>query len=762
MPTQTRPKTARICKRPWTASAVAAAAAFVVLISMVPSVAAAEPSKPVRITFKAAVHTAHAGESAETAKPAKLNFAMNRALAVGERMSVPLSISGVAEGNLGLALKGSPTGVSLADGRLHLSAGARRASLLLYVTGDVTAGSFTVSVPRDSASGSAARSDDEVIWVNRRLAATGDLRVKHPRHRFDVKHPRAAPSTAATDSGPTADADDPVPQQAPPKAASETESVPGKVTVTGPTSDDGWAFPLEGRTDGTPFNYCAELDGEPVMPVVLSAAASPKLAAVSTANGGRLLFYPGAAPYQAVADPGWDRRCFDVHATAAAQNDIDELPRAVTFSHAADSLDARFGGVDVADHVVYVMDDDPTTVALSATDASASEGDSTATAALEVTLGRALQQAVPVGSGLDGELVRYDEHIEVPLRFAGGVRGDDFRLELVGAPSGVSLTGHRLRFAGVKGGSATSAMIKVIALDDADSVSEQLTVTIPSEHSNRPSLAASDAFAHVSHSVAANGGASLSGTAVLTITDDDPAAPPPPAPPTATFTTTWVGFRAESAGAQVVTVQLDAAAAADVVVNFKLSGTGDATLGADFTIAGASGTAPDLSVTVPAGETSASFTVTIVDDTVIDEMEHEDVRFDLAAGSGYSVGLNSFHRFIITDNEEVTSTSVSLFGFGRDEGKYALVTARLARALPHAVTIPVVVAAGTSEAGDHDTISAITIPKGDTVGWAEINTYVDADSDDETFTVSLGSPLPSGVTAGSSTSVTITITDTTG
>ena len=69
--------------------------------------------------------------------------------------------------------------------------------------------------------------------------------------------------------------------------------------------------------------------------------------------------------------------------------------------------------------------------------------------------------------------------------------------------------------------------------------------------------------------------------------------------------------------------------------------------------------------------------------------------------------------------------------------------------------------AGTAEAGDYGPLSSITISSGETSGTGTITTAVDADTDDETFTVALGSSLPTSVEAGSPDSVEVTIDDTT-
>ena len=94
------------------------------------------------------------------------------------------------------------------------------------------------------------------------------------------------------------------------------------------------------------------------------------------------------------------------------------------------------------------------------------------------------------------------------------------------------------------------------------------------------------------------------------------------------------------------------------------------------------------------------------------------------------------------------------------EGQSVTVTATLSRALSNAVTIPVTITDNTAESGDHGTLTSITIAAGETTGTGTITTNQDTDYEDETFTVSLDTAnLPSSVTAGSPSSVPVTIND---
>ena len=93
------------------------------------------------------------------------------------------------------------------------------------------------------------------------------------------------------------------------------------------------------------------------------------------------------------------------------------------------------------------------------------------------------------------------------------------------------------------------------------------------------------------------------------------------------------------------------------------------------------------------------------------------------------------------------------------EGSSVTVRATLSSALSSNVTIPVTVTRGTAESGDVGTLTSISISSGSTSGAGTLTTAQDPGDDDETFTVALGSPLPAGVTAGSRSSVTVTILD---
>ncbi len=92
------------------------------------------------------------------------------------------------------------------------------------------------------------------------------------------------------------------------------------------------------------------------------------------------------------------------------------------------------------------------------------------------------------------------------------------------------------------------------------------------------------------------------------------------------------------------------------------------------------------------------------------------------------------------------------------EGSVVFVTATLSRTLSSQVRIPLTVTRGSAESGDYTAPTAIRINAGSLAYTGGIQTNQDTDEDDETFTVALGT-LPSTVTAGTPSSLEVTITD---
>ncbi len=166
-------------------------------------------------------------------------------------------------------------------------------------------------------------------------------------------------------------------------------------------------------------------------------------------------------------------------------------------------------------------------------------------------------------------------------------------------------------------------------------------------------------------------------------------------------------------------------------------------------------------LTFAAGETEKTVHVPILDDDVDEGREKFEMRLSNESGANLRGRHNTATGTILADdNGESAAPTVSLSASPSAvaEGSDVTVTATLSSTLSSDVTIPLSLSHGTAEDGDYGSLSGITILAGFSSATGTITTTDDGDADDETFTVALGT-LPPGVEAGSSSSVTVTITD---
>ncbi len=168
---------------------------------------------------------------------------------------------------------------------------------------------------------------------------------------------------------------------------------------------------------------------------------------------------------------------------------------------------------------------------------------------------------------------------------------------------------------------------------------------------------------------------------------------------------------------------------------------------------------------------TATFAVSTTDDS--EDEANGSVTATVESGSGYAAASPPANSaaVVVRDNDTppptvvpppVSSVSVRLSVSPNPVGEdaSATVTAMLSAALDAAVTIPLVLTAGTAEAGDYGALASITIAAHEPSGSGVIAMVPDLDTEDETFTVALGG-LPAVVAAGSPGSVEVTIADNT-
>ena len=200
--------------------------------------------------------------------------------------------------------------------------------------------------------------------------------------------------------------------------------------------------------------------------------------------------------------------------------------------------------------------------------------------------------------------------------------------------------------------------------------------------------------------------------------------------------------------AVTITATLAAALSSDVAIPLTLT-AGTAETGDYGTL---------TSITVSAGQTTGTGEIATNHDSGEDDetftvaLDTANLPSEVLAGSPNSVLVT------ISDDEGIPSVSLSASPNPVDEGSSVTITATLSKTLTADVTVPLTLTAGTAESGDHGTLASITVSSGQTTGTGAIRTNQDRDTDDETFTVSLGT-LPSEVRAGSASSVLVTITD---
>ena len=240
-------------------------------------------------------------------------------------------------------------------------------------------------------------------------------------------------------------------------------------------------------------------------------------------------------------------------------------------------------------------------------------------------------------------------------------------------------------------------------------------------------------------------------TATVTITDDDV--------PEVTFNPTAVTV-AEGAGTVSVTVQLDRSPAAELVIPVQTANS-TATAGSDYT--GLTSTNVTFAAGTRTTAVTETVTITILADTIDEADETFTVSFGTLPAGRVTAGTDNTATVTITDNDEPTVTlSVAPTTISEaDVGTTATLTVTLSSVPDSTVVIPVVIG-GTASAGNDYTLSATSVSFSPTETSKTVTITVMDDSIDdnaETIELSVNAAGIVGVTAGITTSVTITITD---
>ena len=386
------------------------------------------------------------------------------------------------------------------------------------------------------------------------------------------------------------------------------------------------------------------------------------------------------------------------------------------------------------DSITFALsDDDATSVTLSG---SGNIDETAGEQSLTVTLGRALVAG---------------ESLAVPLSFAGGATiTTDYTLAApVSVPVGVSYadlatTTPSITFTGGASASA-SATLRVVATDDsAEETDESVTVSLGALTSTS--------------GAGLSGGASGSGTASFQIVDDDASLP---------TISIEAGAGVAEGNAASFTVRASSAPAANLAVNLNVGQTGDFV---------ASGDRGSKSVTISAGSTTGSYSVTTAADTT-DEPDGA-ATVTVTSGSGYQASSTAATASVtVSDDDQTRVTFAAPAGdIGEASGSKEM-TVTLGRALVSGESLSVPLSfGGAATFGTDYTLSApASTPSG--VGYSNLAssnpssnpptiaftggagasatatltlnaTSDDDEESDEGITVSLGTLTPTGLSGG--------------
>ena len=237
-------------------------------------------------------------------------------------------------------------------------------------------------------------------------------------------------------------------------------------------------------------------------------------------------------------------------------------------------------------------------------------------------------------------------------------------------------------------------------------------------------------------------GTNQSGT--VTISDNDT-----PPTPTVTISATDSSATETGSGTGQFTVTRTGSTSQSLVVNFTVSGT--ATSGSDYTSLG-------TAITIAAGQSTGTLTVTPNDDSTIESSET--VIVTLASGSGYNLGSTTSDTVTISDNDTpvitIGATDPTAAEAGPGTGQFTITRTG-------STTASLVVnfsLSGTATSGNDFTSlgTSLTIAAGQATGTLTVTPVNDTQIEsNETVIVTLSTG--SGYALGSTTSDTVTIED---
>ncbi len=206
----------------------------------------------------------------------------------------------------------------------------------------------------------------------------------------------------------------------------------------------------------------------------------------------------------------------------------------------------------------------------------------------------------------------------------------------------------------------------------------------------------------------------------------------------------------ESSGTVAITVTRTGSSSGAVTVNYAAAG-GTATAGSDYGVV--SGT-----LAFADGETSRTFTVTLLDDALVEADETFTLTLS-SPGGGAVLGSPAAAVFTILDDDSAGQVQFSQSAYAGEEGGTVVITVTRTGGSSGAVTVDYASSDGTAAAGsDYTAVSGtLTFAAGETSQTFTVTLLDDALNEaDETLTLTLSSP-GGGAVLGSPAAATLTI-----
>ena len=204
------------------------------------------------------------------------------------------------------------------------------------------------------------------------------------------------------------------------------------------------------------------------------------------------------------------------------------------------------------------------------------------------------------------------------------------------------------------------------------------------------------------------------------------------------------------------TVSISNKSDTDTVVSYTV--TGDATADVDYT-------ALSGSVTILAGETTATILIDVTDDVLLEDSESVTVTLDAvtAGDDDVSIGTSKAATVTITDNDSAEMTIAATNGTAGEPGTDGLFTVTLSNKSDTDTVVTYVISGDAVATEDYDSLTgSVTILAGETTATIDISIIDDLIlEEDETITLTLDA-ISSGdtdITIGSAKSANVTISD---